>query len=439
MNKTFTRETINGKRYQFLTLPGSDLFKFEVVNLMGAHAERVVQKVTGRNVYGLCHLDEHLGFRCFKDYSTDEIMQALKNEGAYNASTDHERINYWFKTTSSRMKTAIRLVCNYSLNDLSTLTEDEFKTEQKTVYNEVKQYMDDDQTMFYFSGTPTFCGYAKEDNILGTPETVAAATLDDVRFIKGLFLSCGENVFNIIYDPLVLSKEEIVATVETEVSRFPIPDLAPIYNEIKTQYLNLCSVPEIDDFIIDNESEQAMTMLLFNVVDNDIAAAKIGNKYLSRLSPSSLTDIIREKNGLTYGVQLHDSQMSYTPYVMFACDVTRGTENQMMNLFEQSVKESVEAYDRDTHARILKTNELQRTLMLVDQEKYNYLFWTSLWNPEVVDAVEEEFAVNVDRGIKAIDQKLTAYEHVKEYLDRFYIQTKERKYGKMTNVLQENM
>lgn len=436
MNKTFTRETINGRQYQFLTLPGSDLFKFEIVNKMGAHVERVVHALAGRNVYGLSHLVEHLGFRCCKDYTTDELMQALKREGTYNASTDHERINYWFKTTSSRMQTAVRLVCNYGLNDLMALTDDEFQTEKKTVYNEVKRYNDDDQTMFHFSIMPAFCGYDTEyDNILGTPESVDATTLEDAQMIKAIFLTQGEMVFNITYDPTVLTKEEIVATVTTELDRFDMPEISELYANVGNFYYDHINKPQMLDTTIDNESEQVMTALLFDTaLDVNMVAAQVGNRYLSNLSPTSMTDLIREKNGLTYSLWLYNDQMAYKPYVVFGCDVTKGTEERMMELLEQAVNESVDNFTQDVHDELMDMISLKRTLAFVDQEKYDRIFWTALWHPHVIDVAATEFAEDIDSGYRALDRRLSSYDDVKAYLELFRSWVQERKYGKLTNL-----
>lgn len=433
MNRTFNRETINDRQFNFLTLPNSGYFKFEIVNTMGAHVERIFQQMTGRNVYGLSHLVEHLGFRATKDYTTDELMDALKTEGKYNASTDHERINYWFKSTSDRAAKAINLVCNFALNDLTKLSKDEFQTEQRTVYNEVKRYHDDDQTMFHFAVMPTVCGYAPEDNILGTPETVDALTLEDAKLIKAIFLTQGEQVYNITYDPTQLDRATIVQMVEDELARFPNPKVQEMFEHIGMVYLENCKFPEFRDFTVDNESEQVMTALVFDAVDDNIVAARAGNQYLAHLSPTSLTDLIREKNGLTYGLYLYDDNMAYVPYVIFSCDVTKGTEDQMMELLKQSVNESVDNYTEETHNKLIDTLNLKRTLAFVDQEQYNSLFWLAIWFPDVFEHVSE-FVVDVDKAFPLMGERLASYEAVLEYLEMFRDFVNTGSWAKLTNI-----
>lgn len=435
MKKTFTRETINGRQYQFLTLPDSNLFKIEIVNKMGAHVERIIQQLTGRNVYGLSHLVEHLGFRCTKDFTTEELMMALKREGTYNASTDHERINYFFKTTSQRMRTAINLVCNFGLNDLLNLTEEEFQTEKKTVYNEVKRYNDDDQAMFHFAVMPTFCGYSQEDNILGTTESVDALTLEDAKLIKNIFLAYGEHVINITYDPNATPREDIIEAVENELARFQPPVPTSVGHEVNALYQQSLATPRLDTLTVENGAEQVMTALLFDTITPaTMLAARIGNNYLADLSPTSLTDFIREKNGLTYGLWLYDDQISYSPYTLFMCDVTKGTEDLMMSLLEQSVDVSVDNFTKEAYIELMDMIRLQRTLAFVDQQKYDRIFWTAMWYPNIIDAAKEEFAANIDLGYLALDDRMASYEDIKQYLELFRTWVKERKYGKLTNL-----
>jgi predicted Zn-dependent peptidase len=402
---------------------------------MGAHVERVVQKHTGRNVYGLSHLVEHLGFRAPKDYTTEELMQALKTEGTYNASTNHERINYWFKTTTQRAETAVRLVCNYALNDLTGIPEDEFQTEKKVVYNEAKRYADDDQTMFHFNVTPTMCGLDAEDNIIGIPDTIDTFTLDDAQLIKAIFLTQGKQVYNITYDPTAISKEKIIAMVESELDRHELPEAIELYRQVEAEYVDSLAHPSLNEYTIENESEQVMTALMFDTMRvTNMIAARIGNEYLSRLSPTSLTDLIREQNGLTYGLYLYDDNISYAPYAVFGCDVTKGTEDLMLELFEQSVEESTNGFDEAAYERLMDTVELKRTLAFVDQEKYDRIFWTALWYPELIEAADGKFIENVDQAYELLNERLATYDNIRLYLETFVDHVKERKYGKATNL-----
>ena len=188
MKRTFKTKKIAGKNYNILALPGTNFFKFEIVNMYGSIVERIYQDRTGRNVYGLSHLVEHLSFRATKDYSSKELLSLINSEGVYNASTDTTRINYFFQTTMDRASLGINLVSNYALNDLTRISQEEFDIEKKVVYNEAKRYADDDQTMFAFNLYPRINELHPEDNVIGIPETIDTFSLEDAIALKSIFL-----------------------------------------------------------------------------------------------------------------------------------------------------------------------------------------------------------------------------------------------------------
>ena len=48
-NKTFKTVTRNGKKFNLLTLPGTNFFKFEIINQYGSNMEKVVKSISGKN------------------------------------------------------------------------------------------------------------------------------------------------------------------------------------------------------------------------------------------------------------------------------------------------------------------------------------------------------------------------------------------------------
>ena len=399
MNKTFTWKTVGNQRYQFLALPGSDLFKFEIINLLGANVERTIEKLTGKNLYGIAHFIEHLGFRAPKDYTTDELMSALKSEGTYNASTDHDRINYWFKTTSNRMHTAIKLVCNYALNDLTQIPDEEFALENKVVYNEAKRYADDDQTMFHFNMVSALNNYDENDNIIGSPDTIETFTLEDAIEVKKIMINYGEQVINITYDPDQLQESDIINQVEQQLIRFRG---GPFANQAGLEWKGDLKFPQPGHVVSNSEAEQALTSLVFDVVKN-VFIAKLGNAYLSTYSDTSLTDIIREKNGLTYGIGFWNDTISFKPYTIFSCDVSRGDEDKLIELIQSSIQDSVEGFNEEAYSKLLRTVDLQRVLRNVNLSQHDTLFWFNLWYPNEMEQFEAVLGKNIDDAYRAID------------------------------------
>ena len=433
MNKTFNSKYIEGFQFNFLALPGANYFKLEIVNLFGSNIERVINKQDNKNVYGISHFTEHLSFRATKDYSSEELLKILKSDGEYNASTDHDRINYFFRTTMQKMGLAVKLVFNYAFNDLKNIPNEEFEIEKKVVYNEAKRYADNDQTMFYFNSVPTVCGYHAEDNVIGIPETIETFTKDDAIMVKDLFLTHGRHVFNVTYDPLKQSEEYIINEILKEIKRFDVKTLDFNTTGITRVHDELLGIPNAGVHYLPNESEQAMNMLFIDNIDN-VYTARLGNKYLANYSETSLDDIIREKNGLTYGISLEDHNVSYSPYTIFSCDVSRGTEKTLMRLFDESINASVDNFNEEKLSTLMEIMQLKRTLGYINLKNYEIMHEVALWDGYLITAADNEFAENIDNAILELDKQFANFDVMNAYLKDFKNCVNEKDYSFITNV-----
>lgn len=431
MKRTYEQKVVNGHKYNMLGLPGTNFFKFEVINMYGSHIERIYKEKYGKNVYGISHFIEHLGFRATKDYPTTELLTLIKNEGSYNASTDYDRINYWFQTSMDRINLGINLVCNFTFNTLENIPADEFEIEKKVVYNEAKRYADDDQTMFYFNIAKSLAGYHTEDNVIGIPETIDTFTQEDAIRIKDIFMQSGENIFNVTYDSNILTADEVIEKIEAEMSRFKPAGIAePIhYDEYRTGIIE----PKKIVAKIDNESEQFMTYLNIDVVGNKMVA-DAGNAYLSAYAvDTSLNDVIREQNGLTYSISFGADNISYKPYTYFACDVTKGTETQLMELFKESINKSADAWSDEAYKKVMDTRELKRTMSLLDQKSYGGWHNTATWYPEIIEALAPILKEDVDAAYRIMDVEMITKEAIGEYLETVRTAVNNADYAIVTN------
>ena len=429
--RTYAQKVINGKKYNILALPNTNFFKFEIINMYGSHIERIYKEKTGKNVYGISHFIEHLGFRATKDFDTPTLLKHLKNEGTYNASTDYDRINYWFQTTMDRMDMAIKLVCNYALNDLDKIPEDEFEVEKKVVYNEAKRYADDDQTMFYFDSGKALCDYEDEDNVIGIPETIDTFTLEDAQHIKDIFLQSGSNVINVTYDPNGMTEAAVILKIEEEMQRFKPLGISDIVTQAEYDVAVIQPINHTRQ--IPNESEQAMTILNLDVVTDKVTADS-GNAFLAQYAPDvSLNDVIREQNGLTYGVHFSATNVSYKPYTYFACDVSRGTEEQLMQLFNESINKSADIWGEESYNKYMQTKKLKRTMSLLDQKNYGSWHSLGVWYPEVIEALAPTIEHDLDAGYDALDNLYSTQEKIGEYIETVREAVNTENYGKVTN------
>ena len=431
LKKTFKSIEFDGKKFNILALPDTNFFKFEIINKYGSHIERIYKERTGKNVYGIAHFIEHLGFRATKDYDSATLLKLLKNEGTYNASTDYDRINYWFQTTMDRTHTAIRLVCNYALNDLTKIPLEEFEIEKKVVYNEAKRYADDPQNMFWFNSTGALTGYDVEDNVIGIPETIDTFTLDDAIAIKDIFLQSTNNVYNITYDPTILTEQEILDMVCNELSRFKPLCITPAVSQ--EEYDNSIIQPKHIVSKVENDSEQYMTYLNLDVVENKITA-DFGNDYFAHYAEDvSLNDIIREQNGLTYGISFGASNISYKPYTYFGCDVTKGTEELMLQLFKESINKVADSWSDAAYAKFMEAKRLKRVMSLLDQKGYGSWHATATWYPEIIDTLESELSDDLNLAYIAMENKFASKEDIGIYLERVRTAVNSNDYGTVTN------
>ena len=431
MTRTYKVIERNGRKYNMLSLPGTNFFKFEIINMYGSHIERLYEKRYGKNVYGISHFIEHLGFRATKDYKTTELLSLIKNEGTYNASTDYDRINYWFQTTMDRIDLGIKLVANYSLNPLDKIPQDEFDIEKKVVYNEAKRYADDDQTMFWFDSTRALTGYGTEDNVIGIPETIDTFTQEDCIKIKDMFLSNAKNVYNVTFDASILTCEEVIDKIELELSRhIPLGIAEPVTQE---EYESVVLLPQTTISKLENDSEQHMTLINMDVVSERITADS-ANAYLSNYAEdTSLNDVIREQNGLTYGIHFGSDNISYKPYTYFGCDVSKGTEDLLMELFKDSINKSVDAWSQEAYEKFMNAKRLKRTMSLLDQKNYGSWHSTATWHPEVIEELKDVLSTDLDSAYDVMDERYSTFEAIAEYLETVRKKVNSKDYGLVTN------
>ena len=415
--KTFKTVEKNGNRFNLLTLPSSNFFKFEIINMYGSNIERVIEDKTGKNLYGISHFIEHLSFKSTKDFSSEELIDIGKNDGTFNASTGQERINYWFQTTMDNIDLAIKFVCNVSENDLTKVNQKEFETERDVVYNEAKKAWDNHQQMFHRNVTSRLLGYHKEDNNIGVPQTIKTFTLQDAISVKNIFLNNEQYIYNVTYDNTLMSEDEVIAKIEKELARFEVAS-TPLFEVNNEEYKKGLKFPTNKEVKIESESKQAMTSVIIDGIDNNFISDASLN-YLARLAKdTSLSELIREKNGLTYHVYFYTENISYRPYINFACDVTAGNEKKLLKLFRESINLSADNFDIEKYNRYIKTTKLKRTMANLNLVAHNIWFRYSYRASEELDEIRDIIANNIDDGYEYINNKIVTYKEMNRSIQK---------------------
>lgn len=341
-----------GHNFSVVALPDTEFFQYEFVCDVGADVERLFLQKTGRWVYGISHLIEHLSFKTPKDYSTERLMHELKSNGSYNAYTDRDEIVYYYSTRHEKYADAIKMTLNVALNDLGDVGNDEFTAEKNVVYNEIKRYHDDPQTMFKFKVTPAMFQLNEYDDILGDANKLINFTLADCITIKGIFLSICKPTHRITYDPTVMNLDEIVSKIKSEFKRITEDLLQPPVWLTRSEYdasQKLTHILETGCFqtSIENESEQLLINITIPFEKRQMALVNQQVAfYLSQMArETSLNDVIREQHGLTYGISFYPVKSFDQDMMYFCVDVPHDKLEKTLELFKHSLKESITRFD----------------------------------------------------------------------------------------------
>lgn len=134
---------------------------------------------------GLSHLYEHMFFKANRAVKNqEEYLRTIGELGViYNGATQTELVNYHFTTLSRHLPTALRLMRDAAL--YPAFDEEEFAREKEVVLGEIDR--NESNPYHYLSTEMTrrlFAKYTSRKNPLGTRETVANATTDQMRLIQ---------------------------------------------------------------------------------------------------------------------------------------------------------------------------------------------------------------------------------------------------------------
>jgi len=429
-NKTFKTVTRNGKKFNLLTLPDTNFFKFEIINHYGSNIERVIKSKTHKNLYGISHFIEHLGFKSTKDFTTEELWRIAKNDGVVNASTSYDRINYWFKSTADNTDLAIKFVCNVALNDLTRVNEKEFATEKDVVFNEAKRVYDDHQMMFYRNSIGNLVGYDSEDNTIGTPQTIETFTLDDAIAVKNIFLTNNQTSYNITYDNKSISEDEVLKKVISELSKYDAPSKGSLV-VTHEEYLAHLKNPRVGQYKVDSKSQQAMTSITIDSIENTLISGAALYYLESLAENTSLDDLIRQQNGLTYGVQFYMNMISYKPFASFVCDVTVGDEEKLLKLFRESINLSVDEFDEERYSKYIKTSKLQRVMQNLNLEAHDVWFQYNYLRPSDLDEVRDILSINIEDAYSYVESEVITYSKMKGSMENIRTLVNNDVFGKV--------
>jgi predicted Zn-dependent peptidase len=376
--KKITKIHKNGINYTLLALPNSNVFNYEVVQKIGALIEKDSKLYfpnIDKEIFGISHLIEHISFKHSKNMTSEEIQDNLKKYGRYNASTSHDRINYYFKTNIDNMDKAIQLVNEIAFNDLTNVGEEEFKLERDTVYNECKRYQDHPEHLFHFEACSKSYNLNSNDNVIGSLDNINSFELSDVIEVKKLFNMAGEQSINITFDNTLLTAQEVVEKIDLELIYQNVCLTERNQELITTYQTNLPKLVESQVFEIKSTTEQRLYANTFEIPNIDSRIVGYAVEYLNKHSKNSLFDEVREKRGLTYGIYMDKSRMAYKDYWEISCDITKGNEDKLVEAIKIACSETLNNFNQEDYNAFLTTKKINRDLTYLNLDSYESFLW----------------------------------------------------------------
>ncbi len=399
MKNTFRQIKYNGTTFNVLGLPNTDIFKIEVLFMFGSNLEQEYELTYNKKIYGAMHLAEHLSFKSTKFYDTDLLLELMKKYGNRNASTGYSELRFFQLTTTKHSDFAIDAIIGTAFNDLSKVTPKEFKIERDIVINEVKEYYDKHNIMFYLNERSRLLNNDKDDNIIGSPEILNTVTLEDMSILKKAIMRDEDcRYINLIYDPEKTNETEFYRLLDNITKKIDI--LLPDRNFKHS--LNLDRVncqtklnPEKRDSVFTDDSKESMISLFLDVEENYIVRY-IGNIFTKELSvKNSLFNIIREDHGLAYGMGYSKYKLLDRDLTKFNITVTPGNEVKTLKLFKNILINMPNIYTRAKHDELIETVLLKSALSAPNLFNYTKLSNIATYYPN-------EFAILADIAFKDI-------------------------------------
>ena len=172
-----THRLANGVRIVCDPMPGLETLALSVVAGRGARWERPEQS-------GWAHLLEHMVFKGAGERTARGLVEAIEDQGgSINAATGYERPSFQVRALKGGLPLALEVLSDLVLRP--TLDADELRREIGVVCQEIAEAGDTpDDRVFDLAQSRAFAGQSLGRPILGLPETIGAASRDDLAAFR---------------------------------------------------------------------------------------------------------------------------------------------------------------------------------------------------------------------------------------------------------------
>lgn len=156
--------------------------------------------------------------------------------------------------------------------------------------------------------------------------------------------------------------------------------------------------------------------------------------FVKYAEDTSLDDIMRQKNGLTYGIESYIDTLSDKSYIFLSCDVSLGDEQKLMDLFSQSIHLSMDNFTPQKHQAFIEALDLKKVVANINMSNNESLFITDRIDPSVWKPFYSVLEQDIDEAFKTIYGTVADFDTIKTAMHAFVEAFDAEKYTKITNV-----
>jgi predicted Zn-dependent peptidase len=290
VENNFEKEILeNGLRVITVPMPAARSVTVMVMVSAGSRHEE-------RRVNGLSHFMEHMFFKGAQRYPDSMAVASAIDSvgGAFNAFTGEERVGYYVKLSSSKIRTAYDVLSDMMLN--SKFDQGEIDRERGVIIEEIRMYNDDPMSRAQMDFNEHFYGDQPLGwDIAGPEEVINRVARDDFIHYRDMFYTAG-NCILVVAGGVTHAQSVSLAREFFKFENGGVKRTPPLFTEMKGNR----------SFLRKRDIEQAHIVMGFPIPgdeDPEQPAIKILNNAMGGTMSSRLFHEVRERRGLAYYIR----------------------------------------------------------------------------------------------------------------------------------------
>lgn len=361
----------------------------------------VGSKYEEKNISGISHFLEHMAFKGTENRPNPiDISTELESLGAsYNASTGHERTNYYAKVRNSHFDEALDIISDMYLNP--TLPEDELEKERGVILEEINMYEDDPKMDIDDVFNKTLYGDQPAGwSILGTKEVIKSLKREDFVNYRKEHYKSGNSIITIAggYDQKGI--KEKIESAFSGINKGSKVEMPPVKENQKKP----------NEIIKNKESDQshlALGFRAFDIHDERFFPLRVLSGVLGGGMSSRLFLEIRVKRGLAYYVYSSTNILTNNGHIAAWAGVNKEkTEEAIKIILKEFLKFKEESVSEEELNKT-KENIIGRTFLGLETSSSLANYYTSQRVKELDPLTPEDYAEKI-KSVTANDIKSVA-------------------------------